>query len=66
MFHLWGKERGVSRVWTGRVGGLGSLPTPLVVLSTGGMCSALVLLPALQKWQLDFWSFCIFLCIILS
>ena len=28
------------------------------------MRSALLLLPALQKWQLDFWSFCIFLSII--
>ena len=62
MFRLWGKERGVSRVWTGRVGGLGSLPTPLVVLSTGGMCSALVLLPALQKWQLGLFGLFVFCC----
>ena len=44
--------------------GLGGLPTPLVVLSAGGVLSALLLLLALQKWQLGFWSFCILLSII--
>ena len=46
-----------------RRGGLGGLPTPLVVLSTEGMLSTLLLLPtpcflllALQKWQLDFFG----------
>ena len=29
---------------------------PLVVLSTGLMCSILLLLPALQKWQLSFFG----------
>ena len=40
------------------MGGLGGLPTPLVVLSAGGMHSTLLLLPALQKWQL--WVFFVF------
>ena len=37
---------------SGRRGGLGGLPTPLVVLRAGGMRRTLLLLPALQKWQL--------------
>lgn len=35
-------------------GGLGALPIPLVALCAGGMCSALLLLLVLQKWQLCF------------
>ena len=42
-------------------GGLGGLPTPLVVPCAGIMCRTLILLPAPQKWQLGFWSFCILL-----
>ena len=38
----------------GRRGGLGVLPIPLVVLCAGGMGSTLLLLRALQKWQLGF------------
>ena len=53
---LYGEGRAMSRVWTRRVGGLGGLPTPLAVLSAGGMCSTLNLLPALQKWQLSFFG----------
>ena len=41
-------------------GGLGGLPTSLVVLSVVNMCRTLFLLPSLQKWQLHFWSFRIF------
>ena len=37
------------------------MPTPLVVLCAGGMLSALLLLQALQKWQLGFLIFCFFL-----
>ena len=40
------------------------LPTPLVVVCVGGMLRTLFLLPAIQKWQLSFWSFCILLTII--
>ena len=40
------------------------LPTPLVVVCVGGMLSTPFLLPAVQKWQLSFWSFCILLTII--
>ena len=35
-------------------GGLGALPTPLVVSCTGGMHSTRPLLSALQKCQLSF------------
>ena len=45
-------------------GGLGGLPTPLVVLFAGILPRTLLLLPASQKWQLGFWSFCILLSII--
>lgn len=37
-------------------GGLGGLPTSLVVLRVG----VTFLFPSLQKWQLHFWSFFIF------
>ena len=37
---------------------------PLVVLSARGLRRTLLLLPAPQKWQLGFWSFCILLFII--
>ena len=39
--------------------GVGGLPTPLVVLCAGGMCSPVLLHPAAQKCQLGFWSFCV-------
>ena len=45
-------------------GGLHSLLTLLVVLCAGHVRRALFLLPASQKWQVGFWSFCIFLLII--
>ena len=38
----------------GPEGGSGGLPTPLVVLCAGGLRSTLLLLPALQMWQLGF------------
>ena len=37
---------------SGRRGGLGGLPAPLVVLCAGIMRSSLLLLLAPQKWQL--------------
>ena len=40
----------------GQRDGLGGLPIPLMVVYARGMDSTLFLLPALQKWQLDFWS----------
>ena len=46
-----------------REDGLRGLSTPLVVLSAGEHC-ILVLLPALQKQQLGFCFFCIFLSVI--
>lgn len=48
----------------GQRGDIGSLPTSLAVLCAGGMPSTLHLLLALQKQQLVFKSFCIFLFII--
>ena len=45
-------------------GGLGGLPTPLVVLCAGITRRTLLLLLAPQKWQFGFWSFCILLFII--
>ena len=45
-------------------GSLGGLPTLLMVLFAGCMCSTLVLLLAPQQWQLCFWSFCTLLFII--
>ena len=55
------RGRGGSRSRSGWRGGPGGLPTPLVILSAGGICSALLFLPTLcfllqatQKWQLGF------------
>ena len=48
-FLVWGKGRGVNR--SGRWDSLGGLPTPQMVLCAGGMCSSLLLLRTLQKWQ---------------
>ena len=48
----------------GPEGGSGILPILLVVLCAGNMHSTLLLLLALKKWQLGFWSFCILLSII--
>ena len=45
-------------------GGWGSLPASLVILCAGGLHSALLLPPALQKRQLGFWSLHITLSII--
>ena len=54
-------------VCPGYWGGLGDLPTPLVVWCAVGMpkyavftSHTLFLLQASQKWQLGFWSLCIF------
>ena len=44
---------------SGLKGGLGGLPTVLMVPCAGCMCSALLLLLPPQKRQLGFWSFCI-------
>ena len=43
--------------WLGLRGGLGGLPTPLVVLCAGIMGRTLPLLPAPQTWQLGFGLF---------
>ena len=48
------------REWVQRLGqrgGLGDLPTLLMVLNAGGMHRTLLLLPAPQEWQLDFLVF---------
>ena len=45
-------------------GGLGGVPTPLVVLCARRMGNTLLLLRTPQKWQLDFWFFCILLFLI--
>ena len=50
----WGQVQG-----SGWRGGFDALPTPSVALCTGCMCNIPVLLPAFQKWQLGFWSFCV-------
>ena len=57
-FMEWGWECVQRSSWSG---GLGALPTPLVVACVQGACTVLL---SLQKWQLDFWSFCILLYII--
>ena len=51
MFLIWGDG--------GQRGGLGGLPTPLVVLHAGGMYStpACFCSLALQTWQLSFYIF---------
>ena len=41
----------------GQRGGLSDLPAPSLALTTGGVGTALSLLRALQRWQLNFWSF---------
>ena len=50
LFLTWGEGRGVSRGRAG--GGLRCFAHPL--LCAGGTCSTLLLLQALQKWQLGF------------
>ena len=40
------------------------MPTALVVVCAGGIHITLLLLPVLQKWQLNFFVFCILLSII--
>ena len=52
----WGQGQVQGSVWRG---GLGGLPTHLVVLCAGGLCSTLHLLTALQKWKLGLGTFCI-------
>ena len=67
----WGSEMGKSRLflmryegWSVSRGGLEGwlrrVPAPPVVVCAAGRGSTLLLLQALQKWQLNFWSLCIF------
>ena len=49
-------------IWAEGRGGLVGLPTPLAMLSAGGMRSTLLLLPALQKWQLGFFGLFVSCC----
>lgn len=62
MFHIWGEGRGGSRSRSGWRGGLGGLPTPLVVLSAGCTGSALLFLPTLcfcfRLLKSGSWVFC--------
>ena len=58
---LYGVKVGVCPGDRPGVGGLGALPTPLMVVCAGGRRRTLLLLLALQKWQLGVWSFCILL-----
>ena len=51
------------RVEVGIRGGLGGLPDHLVVLGAGSMCSTLLLLLALQKWQLVILGFNVSYCL---
>lgn len=44
-------DEGGADEWVDQRGGLGSLPTPLVVLCAGSMPSTMLLLPAPQKGQ---------------
>lgn len=46
--------RGRKAWWVGLEGDADDLPSPLVLLGAEGMRSMLLLLPAAQKWQLNF------------
>ena len=67
LFPIWGEGGGGSRNWSGWRGLPSGLPTPLVELSAGGRCSALLLLRTLcfcfrllRSGSWVFWSLCIF------
>ena len=57
---MWIDSRGKAQ-GSGQRADLGVLPTLFIVLCAGSMCGTLLLLLALQKWQLGFIYFFVFL-----